>query len=395
MIGDSCNRLTTLKLRHLRVKFRHSPRKFPPSVGDVLYLKKGRCLFDGSIRKHIESKYLPLSLTLPIRFCAMTNKPLTPNPTLPSVKADNLGGYQRLDIDGPRGIRIATYKWEPTDGLSCATGVVYALHGLMYHSTYEWLSADADNHRVLVKHSIIDRLLSENFLVVAHDHPGHGRSSGVRGYFESIEDLVDSFDAVVHHYASIPELKGKPAVAMGISLGAATLIRAVMRAPSRVSAHVLLSPAVGAPGACHTRAGRVLRGVAGAFSAVLPRLQLLWLPKNPDPVLADAVDKDDLIARVALRPRVAREMLQLNDTIDENVEAIPFECVAIFIGGKDPVISPDFIRDFANRVCAERKDVFEFDHLGHELLREPGCEAAIDSCVGWIVTQVAEPLPSR
>lgn len=323
----------------------------------------------------------------------MTIKPPAFHGTAPSVKADSLGGYRRNDIDGPHGIRIATYIWEPADGLSSASGVVYALHGLMYHSSYEWLSADPENHRVLLNHSIIDRLLSEKIAVIAHDHPGHGRSSGIRGYFESFDDLVDCFDAVTAHYTQLPGLQGKPAIGMGVSIGASTLIRAVMRAPSRVSAHVLLSPAVGAPGASRTRHGRILRGVAGAFSAVLPKLQLLWLPKNPDPILADAVDKDDLIARVALRPRVARELLQLYDIIDETVEAIPFECVAIFMGTQDPVISPDHIRDFASRVRAEKKDVFEFDDLGHEVLREPGCEAAIDSCVGWIVTQIAELLP--
>lgn len=325
----------------------------------------------------------------------MTIKSPPSDATVPSIKADNLGGYRRHVIDGPRGIRIATYIWEPADGLASATGVVYALHGLMYHTSYEWLSADENNHRVLLDHSIIDRLLSERIVVIAHDHPGHGRSSGVRGYFDAFDDLVDCFDAVVAHYAQTSEIQGKPSVAMGVSLGASTLIRAVMRAPSRVAAHVLLSPAVGASGSSRTRPGRVLRGVASAFSTVLPKLQVLWLPKNPDPMLADAVDKDDLIARVALRPRVARELLHLYDIIDETVEAIPFECVAIFIGAQDHVISPDNIRDFASRVCAEKKDVFEFDDLGHEVLREPGCEAAIDSCVGWIVTQLAELLSTK
>lgn len=311
------------------------------------------------------------------------NMNLCEPPSHRSMK-DERGGYEMTMIKDRNGFELATYLWTPPSGLSSSKAVLFALHGILYHSTFDWLAPDDENRRVELNSSIIARLLSLNVMVIAHDHPGHGRSSGVRVHVDNFDDLVSAFRDVVEYYAEHIGLRDKFKMVMGFSMGGTVSVRAAMVYPDLIDAYILVSPALRAPPYMASLLGRVIRAAGDLVSRVAPTLQVLWLPRNPDPILADAVDKDENIARVALRARMAAEILRVYDIIDANTDEIQFKHVAVFLGKSDPVVYPQPSRDFGQRILSADKHTFEYEGVGHEIFRETRGKPAIDQCMDWI-----------
>lgn len=102
------------------------------------------------------------------------------------------------------------------------------------------------------------RALSDAFRVVAYDARGHGRSEAPDSADEyTLERLVDDFERVAGEHDG-----GRPVIAAGLSLGAATALAFARRRPERVSRLVLASP----PAAGATRSEWAL-GFARAIDA--------------------------------------------------------------------------------------------------------------------------------
>jgi 3-oxoadipate enol-lactonase len=102
------------------------------------------------------------------------------------------------------------------------------------------------------------RALAGTHRVVAYDARGHGRSEAPDVAAEyTLERLVDDFERVAEEHGG-----GRPVVAAGLSLGAATALAFARRRPERVSRLILASP----PGAGTTRSEWAL-GFAQAIEA--------------------------------------------------------------------------------------------------------------------------------
>ncbi len=82
------------------------------------------------------------------------------------------------------------------------------------------------------------RALADAFHVVAYDARGHGRSEAPEEAGEyTLERLVDDFERVAGEHG-----EGRPVVAAGLSLGAATALAFARRRPEQVSRLILASP---------------------------------------------------------------------------------------------------------------------------------------------------------
>jgi pimeloyl-ACP methyl ester carboxylesterase len=82
------------------------------------------------------------------------------------------------------------------------------------------------------------RALSDGHRVVAYDARGHGRSEApAEASAYTLERLVDDFERVAGEHDG-----GRPVVAAGLSLGAATALAFARRRPERVSRLILASP---------------------------------------------------------------------------------------------------------------------------------------------------------
>lgn len=302
----------------------------------------------------------------------------------PSGEKDELGGCVQRTLEASHGYSVATYEWEPPCGFVAAKAVVFAMHGILGHSMFEWLAPDADNHRVLLRGSVIDKLLDLGVAVVAHDHPGHGRTSGLHAYVDSHNHLRDVSIDVIEHFKARDDLKGKPTFLMGNSMGGTTSIRVCAARPDLLDAVALFSPAVQPPDDMFGPYGHFLKFISPVLGFLVPKLPVLKLPPSPDPVIRDAVEKDGLIYRGALRVQMGMEFLRVYTEINDNADKIAFKRVAIFIGKLDTIVSPSGIESFVGRIKSADKHVYIFDNLGHEVLREAGCEKAIEQFIKWV-----------
>lgn len=301
---------------------------------------------------------------------------------------DQLGGFTQSRLDSSLGYKIATYIWKPSVDLSDAKAVVFLVHGVLAHSQFEWLARDEDLHHVLLHGSIVESLLQKNALVIAHDHPGHGRSTGMHAYVDSHDDLRDVTIEVISHFMANDTLRGKKVFVIGMSMGGTTAIRVCAKRPDLVDGYALLSPAVRTPDDMFGAYGQFLMTIRPFLSALVPKLPVLSLPPSEDENIREAVERDGLVYRGSLRVRMCTEFLRIYKEIDDTAHELQFKSVAILVGGIDKIVSPSGIEAFVGRIQSDDKKMFLFDNLGHDVLKEKGCEQAIQSLVQWFSERI-------
>lgn len=313
---------------------------------------------------------------------------------LPGDKCvDKLGGYVMNTVEGCGGHRLTAYEWPPSSAeIGSADAVVFLMHGLLTHTAFEWLMPDADNHRVLLRGSLVEKLLSiqgQTIAVVGFDHPAHGRSDGLFGYVDSHDELRDATIDLVSHYTARYSLENRKKIVVAMSMGASTAIRVCLKDSDLIDCYVLLSPAVRPPDDMFGPKGKILKFLSPILNATVPKLQVLSLPPSRDAAIRDACEKDSLLYRHPVRVRMGFEFLRVYDDIHENADKLKFKNVAIFIGLKDHIVSPSGIQEFVDRIHSDNKKVFQFEHLGHDVSREEGCEKAVDQVVQFITDFLA------
>lgn len=306
----------------------------------------------------------------------------------PSDAKDELGGYVQGRLAASHGYTIATYTWEPKCGFKKAKGVMFLLHGVLGHSTFEWLAPDESNYRVLLKGSLVQRLLALDLVVIAHDQPAHGRSTGLHAYVDSLDHMRDCAIDVIEHMMSREELAGKKKFLTGMSMGGTITIRICQERPDLLDGVILISPAVRPPDDMFGPYGRFLKAISPILGALVPRLPVLKLPPSPDPLIRDAVEKDGLIHRGALRVNMGMEFLRVYSEINDDADNIEFKAMIIFIGSNDNVVSPQGIEQFTKRVKCQDKNYYKMDDIGHDVLKEAGCEPAVEKYIAWVKERI-------
>lgn len=305
----------------------------------------------------------------------------------PADARDERGGYIQSSLSVSHGYTLAVYQWDPTCGRANAKGVVFILHGVIGHALFSVLKCDELNHRTQLSGSIVAKLLDLDLVVIAHDHPGHGRSSGLHAFVESHDHLRDAAIDVIHEFEKEEELKGKKRMMLGESMGGTTAIRVCAACPQLVDGYILISPAVRPPDNMFGTYGRILKFLAPLLGWLVPYLPVLKLPPSPDAGIREACERDGLLYRGALRARMGVEFLRVYSEINDEAEQLWFKSVVIFVGGRDEIVSPSGIGSFVERVQSEDKSMFVYD-AGHEVLREKGCEIAVEQLVKWVSERV-------
>ncbi|MFT4266850.1 MAG: alpha/beta hydrolase [Xenophilus sp.] len=252
----------------------------------------------------------------------------------------------------PGGATLALYEWPAPQA---PRGVAQIVHGLGEHAG---------------RYAHVARWLHDLGLAVcAHDHFGHGRSSGPRGGLPHPLRLVEDLGAVVDRTRR--RHAGLPLVLLGHSLGglvaSSFVARSAARGAAPVDALALSSPAID-PG---------LSPLQKLLVAVLSRLApSLRVGNGLD---ADSISHDPaVVAAYRADPRVhdrigARLARFLADEGREVVLAAaprwPLPTLLLYAGA-DRLVSPGGSRAFAAAAPAQQVRSLCFEPLYHELLNE-------------------------
>lgn len=265
------------------------------------------------------------------------------------------------------GLDLYTASWLPdTD----AKAIVVIVHGLAEHiGRYDHIA------RAFVQHS---------YAVYGIDHRGHGRSPGLRSYFENfdqpVEDLKRYFDWV---QADHP---GKSIFMYGHSLGVLITLEFALRYQNQLTGLIVS----GAPLGVEESQPMPLVLLGAALNHVVPAMPSVpldskWL--SHDPAVVTAYDTDPLVYRGKVRVRMGHYIVSISRKVRARLGELKLPML-ILHGSADqicPVVGSQMVYDGAG---SSDKMLKIYSDLYHEIHNEPQQETVLADMVNWLELHV-------
>lgn len=220
--------------------------------------------------------------------------------------------------------------------------------------------------------------------VEAHDHLGHGRSTGLRGYFPSFSALVE--DAARHVEKMRDQYPLLPLFVIGHSLGGTISIKLAREYPQLlISGLCLSSAACEPPSDMFGFRGQFLASISGLLSTFFPEMEVLSIPKDiRNPKKQRQFENDPLnITDVSLRARVGREFLLSYQDIATHVKRFDTPVLAAS-GELDTLVNPKAATRFIEGISSPDKTLYLADKRNHNLFTEDRKEEIWDLYVNWM-----------
>jgi len=260
---------------------------------------------------------------------------------------------------------IHTHRWDPPKGTAVRSRGVYLLHGMGEHGArYERLAT---------------RLAGEGWRVAAHDHPGHGRSSGRRGVAVPPDDLVRQAAVRLERFAA--ECDSTPFL-FGHSLGGVVATELVLGRYVPIAGLLLSAPAI-APylSAANRLRLQLLSVLAPSRSVELP-YDASRLTHDPEEIVAAHADELNHGFKSAGLIRWLIGGAQRAIARADELEV----ATLLMIAGSDLLIDTERTREFAERVPERLLTTCVYDGYHHELLNETPerRERVMDDIVRWL-----------
>lgn len=269
---------------------------------------------------------------------------------------------QRVSLPTPDGETLLLRRL-PSAGAS--RGVVVLVHGLGEHAgRYHRLAA---------------RLHAWGFAVWAHDHHGHGGSSGARGALPGELRLVEDLARVIDDARR--ENPGLPLVLLGHSLGGLVAASLVARGLRPVDGLVLSSPGLD-PG---------LSGFQKALLAVLPRIAPGLRVRNGlddnflshDRAVVQAY-RDDPLTHDRIGGRLARFLAYEGAVVQQAAAHWPVPTLLLYAGDDRLVVSAASRAFAAAAAPGGMVEAQCFETLYHEIFNELDAEPVFAALQRWL-----------
>lgn len=261
------------------------------------------------------------------------------------------------------GQTLALREWRATPAAPLA--LVHITHGLGEH-------AGRYAH-------VARRLNAMGFAVRAHDHFGHGMSSGARGGLPHEKRLLDDLALLIDDArAAYP---GLPVVLLGHSMGGLVAASFVARGMRPVDALVLSSPAL-SPALSSTQ-----RGLIAVLSRLAPGLRvgngLNAQDLSHDPAVAPAYLSDPL-NHDRIGARLARFLADEGARVMAVAPQWPVPTLLLYAGA-DRLVRPDGSRAFSAAAAPSGQvQAFAFEQHFHELFNELENAPVFDALEQWL-----------
>lgn len=261
------------------------------------------------------------------------------------------------------GQTLALREWLATP--AAPLGLVHIAHGLGEH-------AGRYAH-------VARRLNALGFAVRAHDHFGHGLSSGARGGLPHALRLVDDLALLVDDARTA--YPGLPLVLLGHSMGGLAAASFVARGLRPVNALVLSSPALS------PTLSAAQKGLIAVLSRLAPRLRvgngLDAHDLSHDPSVAPAYLSDPL-NHDRIGARLARFLADEGARVMAAAPQWPVPTLLLYAGA-DRLVRPEGSRAFAAAAApGGRVQAHVFEQHFHELFNELDAQPVFDALAQWL-----------
>ncbi len=262
----------------------------------------------------------------------------------------------------PDGQKIALYEWRPQN----PKAVVLLVHGLGEHAgRYEHVAQAFNDH---------------GYALVGFDHPGHGKSDGVRGHIPSYAVVTDFITRLLSEISG--SYPGLPQFLYGHSMGGNIGLYYLLTCRPQLAGAIITSPGLGTTEpvpAWKTLMGKVLFNIAPAMQ-MDNGLNLAGLAHDPTVIQAY---KDDPLVHGKISVRLGIEMLGNGKDIVARAAEFPDTPLLLMQGSQDPIVSPQVTDQFA-KAYHGNLTYKVWDGLYHELHNEPQKPAVIQTMIDWL-----------
>lgn len=261
------------------------------------------------------------------------------------------------------GLNIYSQGWKPDSQLPKA--IVCLVHGLGEHSG---------------RYEHVAKYLTEGgFTLLGLDLRGHGRSEGLRGHIDSIDDYLEDIDGILNEAQA--QHPGKPRFLYGHSMGGLLVLNhAIKRQPD-------LAGVIATGAALHTTLEEqaLKLWLANSMSAILPRLKLksglVQKDLSHDPEVLKEYKEDPLVHDWGTLS-MAKEMAKTIQWTREH--ASEFRLPLLLMNGSDDrIVYPASCEEFASKVYCDCT-VKMWDGLYHEIHNEPEKAQVMQELVAWL-----------
>jgi lysophospholipase len=223
-------------------------------------------------------------------------------------------------------------------------------------------------------------MAKEGFECFAVDHRGHGQSGGLRGYFESLDHLVD--DAVTY-VNKVKEIYGElPVFLAGLSMGGAISVNVSARVPVR--GMVLLAPALG----LYQELNCCLSSILSCFTclcptALLPNLrERPWSSRNREGVAE--LRSSGLLCNEQFRAITLSSLFAgMDRTFD--LAASTSTAFVIVQGGTDFYTNEAKAHQFFQTAQTKDKDYWHYQQMHHAIFLEPEYRDILRRLKAWFL----------
>lgn len=271
-------------------------------------------------------------------------------------------------VQSSKGLKLFTKSWKLKD--SNPRALIFVSHGVGEHcSRYEEFG------------SVLARL---GFLVVSHDHVGHGRSEGEPVQITSFD--IYAADVLKHMDEKLVNHGGLPIFLFGHSMGGTVAILCAMERPHFFTGVVLSAPAIMANPETASRGmiflGRIVSRIVPSFQVIGSENSSL-LSRDPEQVAI--LTNDPLAWKGGLKARWAMAIHDAMEHIKENLTKIEWPFLVLH-GDADQLTMVDGSVMLEEKAASQDKTIKIYPGFYHKLLNEPKEDATLvmNDIISWI-----------
>lgn len=261
------------------------------------------------------------------------------------------------------GLNIFTRSWLPDGDVRA---VVLIVHGLAEHmGRYAHVAA---------------KLNANGYAVYGLDHRGHGKSDGLRAYFDNFDQPVN---ALKQYFDTVKtEQPGKKIFIYGHSLGSLISLVFLLRYQNEVAGAIISGTTLG------VEAGQpaLLISLGDLLNNVAPKLPVTpldskWL--SHDPALVIAYDTDPLVHRGNVRVRMSSQIVHNSRDVRVRLPELKLP-ILILHGGDDKICPPSGSTMLNQGLGLSDKSLKLYTGMYHEVHNEVEKEMVLNDIVEWL-----------
>lgn len=270
------------------------------------------------------------------------------------------------------------------------TSVFKSSDGLNIH-TESWLPDSDPRAVVLISHGVGEhigrynhvaaRLVADGNAVYGLDHRGHGKSDGVRSYFNDLDEVVSDlrqyFDQV--KAANL----GKKIFLYGHSLGSLIALLFTLGYQNELSG--LISS--GTPLEVEANQPKLLISAGSALNSIIPKAAITPLPTaylSTDPAEVKAYETDPLVYHGNVRVRVGNQIVEKSRIVKARLAEFTLPML-VFHGAEDKICPPAGSETLYKGASSRDKILKIYPGMCHETHNETNKSMVLGDIATWLL----------